>query len=37
MDFEFTPEVPDEHRLEVRSAGGTIFGQQVIRVELAPE
>jgi manganese oxidase len=36
-DFEFTPERPGEHRLEVRSAGGTLFGQQVIRVEHPPE
>jgi manganese oxidase len=36
MDFEFTPERPGEYRLEVRSAGGTLFGQQLIRVEPAP-
>ncbi len=36
LDFEFTPQRPGEHRLEVRSAGGTIFGLQVIRVEPAP-
>jgi manganese oxidase len=36
MDFEFTPDRPGEHRLEVRSADGTIFGLQVIRVEPAP-
>jgi manganese oxidase len=35
-DLEFTPARPGEHRLEVRSAGGTLLGQQVIRVEPAP-
>jgi manganese oxidase len=37
MDFEFTPASPGEHRLEVRSAGGMIFGLQVIRVQPAQE
>jgi manganese oxidase len=37
MDFQFTTDRPGEYRLEVRSAGGTIFGLQPIRVEPVPE
>jgi hypothetical protein len=36
-DFGFMPTRPGEHRLEVRSAHGTLLGLQVIRVEPNPE
>jgi hypothetical protein len=36
-NVEFTPTRPGEHRLEVRSTGGTLLGLQVIRVEPNPE